>query len=72
MSLFETRKELILKGWVNKSEIEKFVPCGRKTAKKIYDVIQQEVKANGFEMLKDCIRTERLIEYMGLDRKDYL
>lgn len=70
--LHETRRGLILKGWVNKSEIAKFVPCGRKMATKIYDTIQQQVKADGFEMLNQCITTDRLMNYMGLNKKDYI
>lgn len=70
--LKELRRGLILKGWCRKSDIAKFVPCSPQTARKIYDHIQQEVKADGFEILNQCVRTDRLMDYIGLNKKDYL
>lgn len=68
--LIEIRYKLLLKGFVNKSELNRFVPCGNKKGTRIWDTIKDSVKAEGIEKLDgEVILTKRLIEYLGLTEK---
>jgi len=66
------RRELVAKGWCNKTDIQHFVPCGVVSARRIYEEIRGGVKAEGFENLCNCILTDRLIKYMHLSKKELI
>ena len=66
------RKDLVKKGWCTQSDIKKFVPCGNKKAKQIYEEIRNCVEVEGFENLCNCILTDRLIKYMHLSKKELI
>lgn len=64
------RYELMRKGFVNRTDIKKFVPCGYATAKKIFKTIREEIDSSGIENLDDnIILTSRLMKFMGLSEK---
>ena len=50
----KTRLELINKGYLTRSEIAKFVPCGSVKASQIYHEIRSQVEAEGLE---NCWKT---------------
>jgi hypothetical protein len=70
--LIETRKKLLMKGYVNRSEIRKFVPCSQQKSNEIFQSIRKKSKLSGYENLdENIILTEKLAEFMGLDITPY-
>ncbi len=65
--LVSTRYALMQRGFMNQSDIAKFVPCGKAKAKKILISIRADTKSQGIENLDgNMILTSRLIKYLGL------
>lgn len=65
--LVSTRYALMQRGFMNQSDIAKFVPCGKAKAKKILISIRADTKSQGIENLGgNMILTSRLIKYLGL------
>lgn len=64
------REELINKGYLNKSEIREFIPCGYKKACQIYDEIREKNKAEGIENLSDVVLAKRVLPYIGMSAKE--
>ena len=65
--LVSTRYRLMMRGYLNQSDIAKFVPCGKAKAKKILISIRADTKSQGIENLGgNMILTSRLIKYLGL------
>lgn len=65
--LVSTRYALMQRGFMNQSDIAKFVPCGKAKAKKILISIRADTKSQGIESLDgNMILTSRLIKYLGL------
>lgn len=66
----KTRLELINKGYLTRSEIAKFVPCGSVKASQIYHEIRSQVEAEGLENCFNVILVGRLLAFMGLTTKE--
>ena len=58
----KTRLELINKGYLTRSEIAKFVPCG--------SVKASQVEAEGLENCFNVILVGRLLAFMGLTTRE--
>lgn len=72
-NLNQRRFELLQKGWVNKKEIEQFVPCGQRKAHKIYEACVDEDHMIGIEKLEGTVlRTKRLMKFMGLTESEII
>lgn len=66
----KTRLELINKGYLTRSEIAKFVPCGSVKASQIYHEIRSQVEAEGLENCFNVILVGRLLAFMGLTTRE--
>lgn len=65
--LASTRYRLMMRGYLNQSDVMRFVPCGQKRARVIMEEIKSNVATEGIENLdKNVILTSRLIKYLGL------
>lgn len=60
------RLRILAKGYLDKSDIMAFVPCGKDKAKVIYDKICKDVKKDGLENCRNVILAKRMLAYMGL------
>lgn len=60
------RLGIIAKGYLDKTDIMAFVPCGKDKAKEIYDKIRESVKKDGLENCRNVILAKRMLAYMGL------
>lgn len=70
MTLEEFRYRMMIKGYMNKTELGKFLDCGYTTATKAYDSITKDIEAEGMERLSGgFILTKRAIAYLGLSEK---
>lgn len=70
--LFLIRKKLIIKGDCNMKEASMFLNVNYGEGRKIFKKIKSEVVLSGFENNKNVILTERLLDYTGFNKKDYL
>lgn len=66
----QTRMKYIRKGYLTRTEVAKFVPCGSTKASKIYHQIREEVEAEGLENCFNVILVKRLLDFMGLTVKE--
>lgn len=65
--LVSTRYRLMMRGYLNQSDVMRFVPYGQKRAREIMKEIKSNVATEGIENLdKNVILTSRLIKYLGL------
>ena len=65
--LVSTRYRLMMRGYLNQSDVMRFVPCGQKRARDIMKEIKNNVATEGIENLdKNVILASRLIKYLGL------
>ena len=61
---------LMRKGFLNRTEVMAFVPCGARMANMIIDGIRKEVELEGYENLdENLILAKRIIAYLGLTEK---
>lgn len=64
------RYEMMEKGYMNKSELSKFLGCGRKKGSKIFQKIMEDIKKEGLENIdSNIILTKRAVQYLGLTQK---
>lgn len=63
------RLEIIGKGYLSKTDIMAFVPCGKDKAKEIFNIIRSGVKADGLENCREVILVKRMLDYMGLSKE---
>ena len=64
------RYEMMEKGYMNKSELSKFLGCGRNKGSKIFQKIMEDIKKEGLENIdSNVILTKRAIQYLGLTQK---
>ncbi len=64
------RYEMMEKGYMNKSELSKFIGCGRNKGSKIFQKIMEDIKKEGLENIdSNVILTKRAIQYLGLTQK---
>lgn len=65
------RYEMMEKGYMNKSELSKFIGCGRNKGGKIFQKIMEDIKKEGLENIdSNVILTKRAIQYLGLTQKN--
>lgn len=65
------RYEMMEKGYMNKSELSKFIGCGRNKGSKIFQRIMEDIKKEGLENIDShVILTKRAIQYLGLIQKN--
>lgn len=65
------RYEMMEKGYMNKSELSKFLGCGRKKGCKIFQKIMEDIKKEGLENIdSNIILTKRAVQYLGLTQKN--
>ena len=64
------RYEMMEKGYMNKTELSKFIGCGRNKGIKIFQKIMEDIKKEGLENIdSNVILTKRAIQYLGLTQK---
>lgn len=64
------RYEMMEKGYMNKSELSKFIGCGRNKGSKVFQKIMEDIKKEGLESIdSNVILTKRAIQYLGLTQK---
>lgn len=64
------RYEMMEKGYMNKSELSKFLGCGRNKGSKIFQKIMEDIKKEGLENIdSNVILTKRAVQYLGLTQK---
>lgn len=64
------RYEMMEKGYMNKSELSKFIGCGRNKGSKVFQKIMEDIKKEGLENIdSNVILTKRAIQYLGLTQK---
>ena len=67
------RYELMEKGYMNKTELSKFIGCGRNKGIKIFQKIMEDIKKEGLENIdSNVILTKRAIQYLGLTQKSII
>ena len=67
------RYEMMQKGYVNKTELAKFVGCGRNSASVVYKSIMTDIKKEGLESIyPNVVLTKRVIRYLGLTEKQII
>ena len=65
------RYEMMEKGYMNISELSKFIGCGRGKGSKIFQQIMEDIKKEGLENIdSNVILTKRAIQYLGLTQKN--
>lgn len=65
------RYEMMEKGYMNKSELSKFLGCGRKKGSKIFQKIMEDIKKEGLENIdSNIILAKRAVQYLGLTQKN--
>lgn len=65
------RYEMMEKGYMNKSELSKFLGCGRNKGSKIFQKIMEDIKKEGLENIdSNIILTKRAVQYLGLTQKN--
>lgn len=64
------RYVMLEKGYMNKSELSKFIGCGRNKGSKIFQKIMEDIKKEGLENIdSNVILTKRAVQYLGLTQK---
>lgn len=63
---------ILQKGTVNIKDIERFQGCGYKTAKYVYDEIKEQVESEGKKVSIFGLEVSRLLDYLGIDKKDII
>lgn len=67
------RYEMMEKGYMNKTELSKFIGCGRNKGIKIFQKIMEDIKKEGLESIdSNVILTKRAIQYLGLTQKSII
>lgn len=67
------RYEMMEKGYMNKTELSKFIGCGRNKGIKIFQKIMEDIKKEGLENIdENTILTKRAIQYLGLTQKSII
>lgn len=61
---------MLVRGYMNKSELKRFMDCGASTAHKAWQEMADKRAQEGIEALNDgYILTARAIKYLGLTEK---
>lgn len=65
------RYKMMERGYMNKTELSKFIGCGRNKGGKIFQEIMEDIKKEGLENIdSNVILTKRAIQYLGLTQKN--
>lgn len=69
-SLEDFRYQMMTKGYMNKTELARFLGCGYKRATKAYQQMMSDTEQEGLERLNSgFILTKRAIAYLGLTER---
>lgn len=63
------REEILHKGFVCIKDIQKFIPCGYQTAKKVFDKLKKEAEVDNKLSLDGRVSAKRLVKYVYLTEK---
>lgn len=65
------RYRMMERGYMNKTELSKFIGCGRNKGSKIFQEIMEDIKKEGLENIdENTILTKRAIQYLGLTQRN--
>lgn len=69
--LEDFRYRMMIRGYMNKKEFQKFMDCGYKTATKLWNRFLSDIKAEGLECIDGgrFMLTKRAIGCLGLSEK---
>ena len=69
--LEDFRYRMMIRGYMNKKEFQKFMDCGYKTATKLWNRFLPDIKAEGLECIDGgrFMLTKRAIGCLGLSEK---
>ena len=71
--LAKFRYDMMLKGFMNKSELKKFLQVGEKLAVKAWDKMQADIDNEGLEGLNGgVLLTARVLKYLGMTKKEVI
>ena len=67
----EERYRMMIRGYMNKKEFQKFMDCGYKTATKLWNRFLSDIEAEGLECIGGgrFMLTKRAIGCLGLSEK---
>lgn len=71
MGINQERRKIILKGYANISDTAKFLNCGYRKAKKIYEALAEEAENEGKNTTLG-IHVKRLLDFLNLSKKQIL
>lgn len=64
------RYQMMTKGYMNKTELARFLDCGYKNATKAYELMMEDTEKEGMERLNNgFVLTKRALGYLGLTEK---
>lgn len=72
MGINQIRLEILAKGFANKTDIAKFIPCGSRKASEIYNEIYDSVKADGKIAHPLGISPKRLLKRLNIKEADVI
>lgn len=69
--LEDFRYRMLIRGYMNKKEFQKFMDCGYKTATKLWNRFLSDIKAEGLECIDGgrFMLTKRALGFLGLSEK---
>nr|DAJ89976.1 MAG TPA: hypothetical protein [Caudoviricetes sp.] len=69
--LEDFRYRMMIRGYMNKKEFQKFMDCGYKTATKLWDIFLLDIEAEGLECIGEgrLMLTKRALGFLGLSEK---
>lgn len=66
------RERLVIKGYMTITDIRTFVPCGYVKAKKLWQEIEDAVKAEGKTLGMFGIQTKRVLKHLSITEAEIL
>lgn len=67
------RYQMMERGWMNKSDFQKFAGIGYKKANEAFKHIKAQIKNEGYEMIEEnIILTKRAIAFCGLTKQEII
>ena len=69
--LEDFRYRMMIRGYMNKKEFQRFMDCGYKTATKLWNRFMSDIEAEGLDCIGDgrLMLTKRAIGCLGLSEK---
>ena len=69
-SLEAFRYQMMVKGYMNKTELQTFLDCGEILATRAFNAMMKDIEKEGLEKLQgNIVLTKRAIGYLGLTEK---